>query len=77
MVHLYETLRMNRLIGRDSNRGKYALLLANDWNNNTDSEQVVVHNNANNNEDGWAAGDNVGHVDPSPDKRYIAAVLSY
>lgn len=30
---------MNRLIGRESNRGRYSLL-ANDWNNNAESDQV-------------------------------------
>lgn len=52
---------MNRLIKRDSNRGRYALL-DNDWNNNRDLEHASRGSGAMS-----GAGD-----DPRLDKRYIA-----
>ena len=54
---------MNRLMKRDSTRGRYALL-ANDWNNNTDLENGVAEGG-----EGGAHGTTTG--DPRPDKRYI------
>lgn len=61
---------MNRLMGRDSNRGRYALL-ANDWNNNTDLEHAAA---AATTTTGGGGGGGVGGDDPCPDKRYIVPV---